>query len=103
MYSDQNFESGMGSSVDSLSMNSVTLEGESEGEEPPDTPTGREGGRGTPLGEEGDETIHPDSANIPLMRIVMSKKQTKRPGQKTLKSGWMIHYTDNSSMVGCLY
>uniref|UniRef100_A0A914S537 Protein kinase C n=1 Tax=Parascaris equorum TaxID=6256 RepID=A0A914S537_PAREQ len=36
--------------------------------------------------------------NIPLMRIVMSKKQTKRHNAKVLKEGWMIHYTDRQSM-----
>uniref|UniRef100_A0A183CHA0 Protein kinase C n=1 Tax=Globodera pallida TaxID=36090 RepID=A0A183CHA0_GLOPA len=37
--------------------------------------------------------------NIPLMRIVMSKKQTKRPmTTKVLREGWMVHYTDRYSM-----
>ncbi|VDP11402.1 unnamed protein product [Onchocerca flexuosa] len=35
-----------------------------------------------------------DSQNIPLMRIVMSKKQTKPYNAKVLKEGWMMHYTD---------
>uniref|UniRef100_F1KST7 protein kinase C n=1 Tax=Ascaris suum TaxID=6253 RepID=F1KST7_ASCSU len=39
-----------------------------------------------------------ESQNIPLMRIVMSKKQTKRHNAKVLKEGWMIHYTDRHSM-----
>ena len=40
-----------------------------------------------------------ESANIPLMRIVMSKKQTKRPTtNRVLREGWMVHYTDRHSM-----
>ncbi|KAK6108825.1 Phorbol esters/diacylglycerol binding domain (C1 domain) family protein [Brugia pahangi] len=35
-----------------------------------------------------------DSQNIPLMRIVMSKKQTKPYKAKVLQEGWMMHYTD---------
>uniref|UniRef100_A0AC35TUZ9 Protein kinase C n=1 Tax=Rhabditophanes sp. KR3021 TaxID=114890 RepID=A0AC35TUZ9_9BILA len=38
------------------------------------------------------------SQNIPLQRIVMSKKQTKRPNLKVMKEGWVIHYTDNHAM-----
>jgi hypothetical protein len=37
--------------------------------------------------------------NIPLMRIVMSKKQTKRPSAKVLKEGWLVHFTDQNNMV----
>lgn len=32
------------------------------------------------------------------MRIVMSKKQTKRPTNKVIKEGWMVHYTDRHNM-----
>ncbi|BFZ07231.1 hypothetical protein BsWGS_10272 [Bradybaena similaris] len=35
-----------------------------------------------------------DSSNIPLMRVVQSVKHTKRAGPKTLKEGWMVHFTD---------
>jgi len=28
----------------------------------------------------------------------MSKKQTKRPSNKTLREGWMVHYTDRQNM-----
>ncbi|KAI1719904.1 protein kinase domain-containing protein [Ditylenchus destructor] len=45
-----------------------------------------------------DEDNVSESQNIPLMRIVMSKKQTKRPNNKVLKEGWMVHYTDRHSM-----
>lgn len=33
------------------------------------------------------------------MRIVMSKKQTKRKNAKVLKEGWIVHYTDQQNMV----
>lgn len=36
--------------------------------------------------------------NIPVMRLVMSKKQTRRKAQKVLKEGWMVHYTDKNNM-----
>uniref|UniRef100_A0A914CAS4 protein kinase C n=1 Tax=Acrobeloides nanus TaxID=290746 RepID=A0A914CAS4_9BILA len=39
-----------------------------------------------------------ESQYIPLMRIVMSKKQNKRPSNKVIKEGWMVHYTDRHSM-----
>ncbi|KAL8618364.1 hypothetical protein ACOMHN_047436 [Nucella lapillus] len=35
-----------------------------------------------------------ESSNIPLMRVVQSIKHTKRAGSKTIKEGWMVHYTD---------
>ncbi|XP_076443092.1 serine/threonine-protein kinase D1-like isoform X2 [Babylonia areolata] len=35
-----------------------------------------------------------ESSNIPLMRVVQSIKHTKRTGSKTIKEGWMVHYTD---------
>ncbi|XP_071833350.1 serine/threonine-protein kinase D3-like isoform X2 [Apostichopus japonicus] len=40
-----------------------------------------------------------ESANIPLMRIVQSVKQTKRKGSQVLKEGWMVHYTDRDNML----
>uniref|UniRef100_A0A0N4ZSC4 protein kinase C n=1 Tax=Parastrongyloides trichosuri TaxID=131310 RepID=A0A0N4ZSC4_PARTI len=44
-------------------------------------------------------SIVSESQNIPLQRIVMSKKQTKRPNAvKILKEGWLIHYTSRHSM-----
>lgn len=33
------------------------------------------------------------------MRVVMSKKQTKRRSAKTLKEGWLLHSTDQTAMV----
>uniref|UniRef100_A0A915EN45 protein kinase C n=1 Tax=Ditylenchus dipsaci TaxID=166011 RepID=A0A915EN45_9BILA len=53
---------------------------------------------GTEASPPPDEDNLNDSQNIPLMRIVMSKKQTKRPTNKVLKEGWMVHYTDKHSM-----
>ncbi|XP_076463792.1 serine/threonine-protein kinase D1-like [Babylonia areolata] len=35
-----------------------------------------------------------ESSNIPLMRVVQSIKHTKRAGSKTIKEGWMVHFTD---------
>lgn len=32
------------------------------------------------------------------MRLVMSKKQTRRPTQKLLKEGWIVHCTDKNDM-----
>lgn len=34
------------------------------------------------------------SNNIPLQRIVVSVKHTKRKGSKVLKQGWMVHFTN---------
>lgn len=34
------------------------------------------------------------------MRVVMSKKQTKRKSNKILKEGWVVHYTNQMNMVG---
>jgi len=45
-----------------------------------------------------DEDINSDSQYIPLQRIVMSKKQTKRPNNKVIREGWMVHYTDKHNM-----
>ncbi|ULT91864.1 hypothetical protein L3Y34_009511 [Caenorhabditis briggsae] len=45
-----------------------------------------------------DDVISSESANIPLMRVVMSKKQTKRKNNKLLKEGWIVHYTDQQNM-----
>lgn len=32
------------------------------------------------------------------MRIVISKKQTKKRTNKALKEGWLFHYTNNHNM-----
>ncbi|VDM73336.1 unnamed protein product, partial [Strongylus vulgaris] len=45
-----------------------------------------------------DDVINAESQNIPLMRVVMSKKQTKRKNNKVLKEGWVVHYTNQMNM-----
>ncbi|XP_027055178.1 serine/threonine-protein kinase D1-like isoform X3 [Pocillopora damicornis] len=37
------------------------------------------------------------SNNIPLQRIVVSVKHTKRKGSKVLKQGWMVHFTSKDT------
>ncbi|VDN29425.1 unnamed protein product [Cylicostephanus goldi] len=49
-----------------------------------------------------DDVMTAESQNIPLMRVVMSKKQTKRKNNKVLKEGWVVHYTNQMNMVGLL-
>ncbi len=39
------------------------------------------------------------SNNIPLQRIVVSVKHTKRKGSKVLKQGWMVHFTSKDTQV----
>ncbi|GMS82068.1 hypothetical protein PENTCL1PPCAC_4243 [Pristionchus entomophagus] len=56
--------------------------------------TNYEGGERSPE----DEDATTESQNIPLMRVVMSKKQTKRRSAKTLREGWLLHSTDQTSM-----
>ncbi|GMR60037.1 hypothetical protein PMAYCL1PPCAC_30232, partial [Pristionchus mayeri] len=56
--------------------------------------TNYEGGERSPEDEDGTT----ESQNIPLMRVVMSKKQTKRRSAKTLKEGWLLHSTDTTTM-----
>jgi hypothetical protein len=43
-----------------------------------------------------------ESSNIPLQRIVVSVKHTKKRASKVLKQGWMVHFTDKDNNV-CLY
>ncbi|KAK6015736.1 hypothetical protein OSTOST_18811, partial [Ostertagia ostertagi] len=59
--------------------------------------------QGTEVGFNGqtspdDDVISTESQNIPLMRVVMSKKQTKRKSNKILKEGWVVHYTNQMNM-----
>uniref|UniRef100_A0A914VIW6 Protein kinase C n=1 Tax=Plectus sambesii TaxID=2011161 RepID=A0A914VIW6_9BILA len=113
-------KSSFGGSMESLRMNSVPYDTEPEDadEGSVDDSGLRTSGqhkmtRATPSapmrvgGDSGIEISSPsgadddslnESANIPLMRIVMSKKQTKRPTAKVLREGWMVHYTDRNSM-----
>jgi len=41
------------------------------------------------------QTTH---SNIPVQRLVQSVKQTKRVGAKTIKEGWMVHFTNKDGM-----
>jgi len=41
------------------------------------------------------QTTH---SNIPVQRLVQSVKQTKRVGSKTIKEGWMVHFTNKDNM-----
>ncbi|XP_046849101.1 serine/threonine-protein kinase D3-like isoform X2 [Xenia sp. Carnegie-2017] len=38
-----------------------------------------------------------ESSNIPLQRIVVSVKHTKKRASKVLKQGWMVHFTEKDS------
>ena len=40
----------------------------------------------------------PTHSNIPVQRLVQSVKQTKRVGTKTIKEGWMVHFTNKDHM-----
>merc|ERR1719342_861047 len=40
----------------------------------------------------------PTHSNIPVQRLVQSVKQTKRVGSKTIKEGWMVHFTNKDNM-----
>uniref|UniRef100_A0AC34GRR9 Phorbol-ester/DAG-type domain-containing protein n=1 Tax=Panagrolaimus sp. ES5 TaxID=591445 RepID=A0AC34GRR9_9BILA len=50
----------------------------------------------------GEHSGQDEYSNIPLQRIVQSKKQTKRPTNKVIREGWMVHYTDKQNMVKLL-
>lgn len=43
------------------------------------------------------------SNNIPLQRIVVSVKHTKRKGSKVLKQGWMVHFTNKDMQVSICF
>ncbi|KAH9489446.1 Serine/threonine-protein kinase D3 [Bulinus truncatus] len=89
--------------------NEVLLESlehtEQESEEPADIPEVIEDGTGSLPDEDDTEDVESkpplspiDSSNIPLMRVVQSVKHTKRAGSRTLKEGWMVHFTDKENM-----
>ena len=48
---------------------------------------------------------HRDSAdNIKLQRVTgMSLRHTKQPAASVMKEGWMVHYTNNSTVVSCYF
>lgn len=39
------------------------------------------------------------SANIPLMRVVQSIRQTTRRSSTAIKEGWMVHYSNKDTLV----
>lgn len=45
------------------------------------------------------DSVASSSANIPLMRIVQSVKHTKRRGDKAIKEGWLVHFTNKDKTV----
>lgn len=45
------------------------------------------------------DSVASSSANIPLMRIVQSVKHTKRRGDKAIKEGWLVHFTNKEKTV----
>jgi len=52
----------------------------------------------TPSNFETHLAAQPTHSNIPVQRLVQSVKQTKRVGAKTIKEGWMVHFTDKDNM-----
>ncbi|CAL1529671.1 unnamed protein product [Lymnaea stagnalis] len=78
---------------------------EQEPDEGPYITEGAEDGTSTNQDDDDVEDVEPkpalspiDSSNIPLMRVVQSVKHTKRAGSRTLKEGWMVHFTDKENM-----
>ncbi|XP_007237722.2 serine/threonine-protein kinase D2 isoform X2 [Astyanax mexicanus] len=47
----------------------------------------------SPDGASGDQ-----SANIPLMRVVQSVRQTTRRSSTAIKEGWMVHYSNKDTL-----
>lgn len=41
------------------------------------------------------------SANIPLMRVVQSVRNTTRRSSTAIKEGWMVHYSNKDTLVHC--
>ncbi|CAD5224115.1 unnamed protein product [Bursaphelenchus okinawaensis] len=60
--------------------------------------TERNNNSGDPSTPTDNDDLTSESQNIPLMRVVMSKKQTKRHHNRIIKEGWMVHYTDKQNM-----
>jgi len=52
----------------------------------------------TPNNFDSHMAAQSSSSNIPVQRLVQSVKQTKRVGSKTIKEGWMVHFTNKDSM-----
>lgn len=52
-----------------------------------------------PSPSSSDCELSPSSNYIPLQRVVVSVKHTKRKGSKILKQGWMVHFTNKDMKV----
>lgn len=52
-----------------------------------------------PSPSSSDCELSPSSTYIPLQRVVVSVKHTKRKGSKILKQGWMVHFTNKEIKV----
>lgn len=52
-----------------------------------------------PSPSSSDCELSPSSTYIPLQRVVVSVKHTKRKGSKILKQGWMVHFTNKDMKV----
>uniref|UniRef100_A0A673VUG7 Serine/threonine-protein kinase n=1 Tax=Salmo trutta TaxID=8032 RepID=A0A673VUG7_SALTR len=52
------------------------------------------------LMDDSDEacSIPDQSANIPLMRVVQSMRQTTRRSSTSIKEGWMVHYSNKDTL-----
>ncbi|CAL4068281.1 unnamed protein product, partial [Meganyctiphanes norvegica] len=88
---------------DSTSEDGVTEDGNDANDSQPDDESDNEDSPPATIDGRIDEELRDTpsspsaSNNIPLMRIVQSVKQTKRPS-KVLKEGWMVHFTNKDSM-----
>lgn len=58
----------------------------------------------SPSSPDGEQAVlTPTMSNyIPLQRIVVSVKHTKRKGSKVLKQGWMVHFTNKDMQVNAI-
>lgn len=61
--------------------------------------SGIDSGLGSGSELQARESVASSSANIPLMRIVQSVKHTKRRGDKAIKEGWLVHFTNKDKSV----
>lgn len=86
---------------DSTSEDGVTEDGNDGTDSLPDDESDNEDSPPATIHGCIDEELRPSSPttsnNIPLMRMVQSVKNTKRPS-KVLKEGWMVHFTNKDSM-----
>uniref|UniRef100_A0A0N5A879 Protein kinase C n=1 Tax=Syphacia muris TaxID=451379 RepID=A0A0N5A879_9BILA len=64
----------------------------------PSAPLQNTVGTDSDKGGGSDDEDLTESQNIPLMRIVQSKKQTELQSSKVIKEGWMVHHTNLQDM-----